>query len=190
MMYMQPVLPPSPVEVYPAYAEPAPVPDQAVPQLFPDAGQAEVHQVPLEASATGLYLSNVVVMKSCIKRPSGWLKCVNVLFTLFFFKVTSQPQSLHPCPTGQCITQWCQTLSASSPCLALTLWFLPTATLGPGIQWILPMRVLHQCLMLAAQELCPRSATLLPLTLHLLMPLRECKPGSCRLLLGFSFLVR
>ncbi|XP_058670340.1 putative bifunctional UDP-N-acetylglucosamine transferase and deubiquitinase ALG13 [Ammospiza caudacuta] len=53
MMYMQPVLPPSPVEVYPAYAEPAPVLDQSVPQLFPDAGQAEVHQVPLEASANG-----------------------------------------------------------------------------------------------------------------------------------------
>ncbi|XP_016153812.1 PREDICTED: putative bifunctional UDP-N-acetylglucosamine transferase and deubiquitinase ALG13 [Ficedula albicollis] len=50
LMYMQPVLPPSPVEVYPAYAEPAPVLDQSVPQLFPDAGQAEVHQVPLEAS--------------------------------------------------------------------------------------------------------------------------------------------
>lgn len=58
MMYMQPVLPPSPVEVYPAYAEPPPVLDQAVPQLFPDAGQAEVHQVPLEASGNGLYLSN------------------------------------------------------------------------------------------------------------------------------------
>ncbi|KAM7043297.1 UDP-N-acetylglucosamine transferase subunit ALG13-like isoform 5-T5 [Acridotheres tristis] len=53
MMYMQPVLPPSPVEVYPAYAEPPPVLDQSVPQLFPDAGQAEVHQVPLEASANG-----------------------------------------------------------------------------------------------------------------------------------------
>ncbi|XP_033370015.1 putative bifunctional UDP-N-acetylglucosamine transferase and deubiquitinase ALG13 isoform X1 [Parus major] len=53
MMYVQPVLPPSPVEVYPAYAEPAPVLDQSVPQLFPDAGQAEVHQVPLEASANG-----------------------------------------------------------------------------------------------------------------------------------------
>ncbi|XP_066190033.1 UDP-N-acetylglucosamine transferase subunit ALG13-like [Sylvia atricapilla] len=53
MMYMQPVLPPSPVEVYPAYAEPAPVLDQGVPQLFPDAGQAEVHQVPLEASGNG-----------------------------------------------------------------------------------------------------------------------------------------
>ncbi|KAF2977397.1 hypothetical protein EK904_006495 [Melospiza melodia maxima] len=53
MMYMQPVLPPSPVEVYPAYAEPAPVLDQSVPQLFPDAGQAEVHHVPLEASANG-----------------------------------------------------------------------------------------------------------------------------------------
>ncbi|NXC97628.1 OTUD4 protein, partial [Certhia familiaris] len=53
MMYVQPMLPPSPVEVYPAYAEPAPVLDQSVPQLFPDAGQAEVHQVPLEASANG-----------------------------------------------------------------------------------------------------------------------------------------
>ncbi|XP_017593126.1 PREDICTED: putative bifunctional UDP-N-acetylglucosamine transferase and deubiquitinase ALG13 isoform X8 [Corvus brachyrhynchos] len=53
MMYVQPVLPPSPVEVYPAYAEPAPVLDQSVPQLFPDAGQTEVHQVPLEASANG-----------------------------------------------------------------------------------------------------------------------------------------
>ncbi|XP_066058534.1 UDP-N-acetylglucosamine transferase subunit ALG13-like isoform X3 [Chamaea fasciata] len=57
MMYMQPVLPPSPVEIYPAYAEPAPVLDQAVPQLFPDAGQAEVHQVPLEASGNGNFQS-------------------------------------------------------------------------------------------------------------------------------------
>nr|XP_030128765.3 putative bifunctional UDP-N-acetylglucosamine transferase and deubiquitinase ALG13 isoform X1 [Taeniopygia guttata] len=57
MMYVQPVLPPSPVEVYPAYAEPAPVLDQSVPQLFPDAGQAEVHQVPLEASANGNFQS-------------------------------------------------------------------------------------------------------------------------------------
>lgn len=135
MMYVQPVLPPSPVEVYPAYAEPAPVLDQSVPQLFPDAGQAEVHQVPLEASANGLYLSNAAftLMKSCIKSPAVWLKCVNVLFVLFFFKETSKTQSLHPCPMGQCITQWCQTPSASSLCLALTLWFLPTATLAPGI---------------------------------------------------------
>lgn len=80
MMYMQPVLPPSPVEVYPAYAEPAPVLDQSVPQLLPDAGQAEVHQVPLEASANGLYLSNAVFTK----RPSMWLKCGNVLLDLLF----------------------------------------------------------------------------------------------------------
>ncbi|XP_054070731.1 putative bifunctional UDP-N-acetylglucosamine transferase and deubiquitinase ALG13 [Rissa tridactyla] len=53
MMYVQPVLPPSPVEVYPAYAEPAPVLDQSVPQLYTDAGRTEVHQVPLEAPANG-----------------------------------------------------------------------------------------------------------------------------------------
>ncbi|KAJ7396146.1 putative bifunctional UDP-N-acetylglucosamine transferase and deubiquitinase ALG13 [Pitangus sulphuratus] len=52
MVYVQPVLPPSPVEVYPAYAEPAPVLDQSVPQIFPDARQTEV-QVPLEAPANG-----------------------------------------------------------------------------------------------------------------------------------------
>ncbi|XP_075576715.1 UDP-N-acetylglucosamine transferase subunit ALG13-like [Pelecanus crispus] len=53
MVYVQPVLPPSPVEVYPAYAEPAPVLDQSVPQLYTDAGRTEVHQVPLEAPANG-----------------------------------------------------------------------------------------------------------------------------------------
>ncbi|XP_065499376.1 UDP-N-acetylglucosamine transferase subunit ALG13-like [Caloenas nicobarica] len=51
MMYVQPVLPPSPVEVYPSYAEPAPVLDQSAPQLYTDAGRMEVHQVPLEAPA-------------------------------------------------------------------------------------------------------------------------------------------
>ncbi|XP_009706424.1 PREDICTED: putative bifunctional UDP-N-acetylglucosamine transferase and deubiquitinase ALG13, partial [Cariama cristata] len=53
MVYVQPVLPPSPVEVYPAYTEPAPVLDQSVPQLYTDAGRTEVHQVPLEAPANG-----------------------------------------------------------------------------------------------------------------------------------------
>ncbi|XP_010117690.1 PREDICTED: LOW QUALITY PROTEIN: putative bifunctional UDP-N-acetylglucosamine transferase and deubiquitinase ALG13 [Chlamydotis macqueenii] len=53
MMYVQPVLPPSPVEVYPAYSEPVPVLDQSVPQLCADAGRTEVHQVPLEAPANG-----------------------------------------------------------------------------------------------------------------------------------------
>ncbi|XP_075018805.1 UDP-N-acetylglucosamine transferase subunit ALG13 [Calonectris borealis] len=53
MVYVQPVPPPSPVEVYPAYAEPAPVLDQSVPQLYTDAGRTEVHQVPLEAPANG-----------------------------------------------------------------------------------------------------------------------------------------
>nr|XP_021155961.1 LOW QUALITY PROTEIN: putative bifunctional UDP-N-acetylglucosamine transferase and deubiquitinase ALG13 [Columba livia] len=53
MMYVQPVLPPSPVEAYPSYAEPAPVLDQAAPQLYTDAGRMEVHQVPLEAPANG-----------------------------------------------------------------------------------------------------------------------------------------
>ncbi|KAM7094939.1 LOW QUALITY PROTEIN: UDP-N-acetylglucosamine transferase subunit ALG13-like [Ciconia maguari] len=53
MVYVQPVLPPSPVEVYPAYAEPAPVLDQSVPQLYTDAGRTEVHQVALEAPANG-----------------------------------------------------------------------------------------------------------------------------------------
>ncbi|XP_029819617.1 putative bifunctional UDP-N-acetylglucosamine transferase and deubiquitinase ALG13 [Manacus vitellinus] len=52
MVYVQPVLPPSSVEVYPAYAEPAPALDQSVPQIFPDARQTEV-QVPLEAPANG-----------------------------------------------------------------------------------------------------------------------------------------
>ncbi|XP_027748945.1 putative bifunctional UDP-N-acetylglucosamine transferase and deubiquitinase ALG13 [Empidonax traillii] len=51
VVYVQPVLPPSSVEVYPAYAEPAPVLDQSVPQVFPDPRQTEV-QVPLEAPAT------------------------------------------------------------------------------------------------------------------------------------------
>ncbi|XP_026704573.1 putative bifunctional UDP-N-acetylglucosamine transferase and deubiquitinase ALG13 [Athene cunicularia] len=53
MVYVQPVLPPSPVEVYPAYAEPAPVLDQSVPQLYTDAGRTEVHQVPMETPANG-----------------------------------------------------------------------------------------------------------------------------------------
>ncbi|XP_075368999.1 UDP-N-acetylglucosamine transferase subunit ALG13 [Mycteria americana] len=53
MVYVQPVLPPSPLEVYPAYAEPANVLDQSVPQLYTDAGRTEVHQVPLEAPANG-----------------------------------------------------------------------------------------------------------------------------------------
>ncbi|XP_010137108.1 PREDICTED: putative bifunctional UDP-N-acetylglucosamine transferase and deubiquitinase ALG13 [Buceros rhinoceros silvestris] len=53
MVYVQPVLPPSPVEVYPAYAEQAPVLDQSVSQLYTDAGRTEVHQVPLEAPANG-----------------------------------------------------------------------------------------------------------------------------------------
>ncbi|XP_008942125.1 PREDICTED: putative bifunctional UDP-N-acetylglucosamine transferase and deubiquitinase ALG13, partial [Merops nubicus] len=53
MVYVQPVLPPSPVEVFPAYTEPAPVLDQPVAQLYTDAGRAEVHQVPLEAPANG-----------------------------------------------------------------------------------------------------------------------------------------
>lgn len=57
MMYVQPVLPPSPMEAYPSYAEPAPVLDQAAPQLYADAGRMEVHQVPLEAPANGEYLS-------------------------------------------------------------------------------------------------------------------------------------
>ncbi|KAI6078378.1 putative bifunctional UDP-N-acetylglucosamine transferase and deubiquitinase ALG13 [Aix galericulata] len=53
MVYVQPVPPASPVEAYPAYAEPAHVLDQSVPQLYADAGRAEVHQVPLEAPADG-----------------------------------------------------------------------------------------------------------------------------------------
>lgn len=53
MVYVQPVPPASPVEAYPAYAEPAHVLDQSVPQLYADAGRAEVHQVPLEAPANG-----------------------------------------------------------------------------------------------------------------------------------------
>ncbi|XP_074910655.1 UDP-N-acetylglucosamine transferase subunit ALG13 [Buteo buteo] len=53
MVYVQPALPPSPVEVYPAYAEPAPVLDQSIPQVYTDAGRTEVHHVPLEAPANG-----------------------------------------------------------------------------------------------------------------------------------------
>ncbi|XP_010567451.1 PREDICTED: putative bifunctional UDP-N-acetylglucosamine transferase and deubiquitinase ALG13 [Haliaeetus leucocephalus] len=53
MVYVQPALPPSPVEVYPAYAEPAPVLDQSVPQVYTDAGRTEIHHVPLEAPANG-----------------------------------------------------------------------------------------------------------------------------------------
>uniref|UniRef100_A0A8C6IT48 Uncharacterized protein n=1 Tax=Melopsittacus undulatus TaxID=13146 RepID=A0A8C6IT48_MELUD len=46
MMYVEPVLSPSPMEVYPSYTEPAPVPE-----LYTDAGQTGIHQVPLEAPA-------------------------------------------------------------------------------------------------------------------------------------------
>ncbi|KAM6323074.1 UDP-N-acetylglucosamine transferase subunit ALG13-like [Podargus strigoides] len=53
MVYVQPVLPSSPVEVYPAYAEPAPVLEQSVPQLYTDAARTEIHQVPLEVPANG-----------------------------------------------------------------------------------------------------------------------------------------
>ncbi|XP_071614332.1 UDP-N-acetylglucosamine transferase subunit ALG13 [Heliangelus exortis] len=53
MVFVQPVLPPSPVEVYPAYAEPSPLLDQPLPQLYTDAGRAEVPRVPLEAPANG-----------------------------------------------------------------------------------------------------------------------------------------
>ncbi|KAM9537957.1 UDP-N-acetylglucosamine transferase subunit ALG13-like isoform 2-T2 [Guaruba guarouba] len=53
MMYVEPALPPSPVEVYPSYTEPARALDQSVPQLYTDAGQTEVHQVPLETPADG-----------------------------------------------------------------------------------------------------------------------------------------
>lgn len=52
MVYVQPVPPASSVEAYPAYAEPAHVLDQSVPQLY-DAGRAEVHQVPLDAPTNG-----------------------------------------------------------------------------------------------------------------------------------------
>lgn len=53
MMYVEPVLPPSPVEVYPSYTEPAPALDQSVPQLYTDAGRTGIHQVPLEAPPNG-----------------------------------------------------------------------------------------------------------------------------------------
>ncbi|XP_021262132.1 putative bifunctional UDP-N-acetylglucosamine transferase and deubiquitinase ALG13 [Numida meleagris] len=52
MVYVQPVPPASSVEAYPAYAEPAHVLDQSVPQLY-DAGRAEVHAVPLDAPTNG-----------------------------------------------------------------------------------------------------------------------------------------
>ncbi|OXB67623.1 hypothetical protein ASZ78_016746 [Callipepla squamata] len=56
MVFVQPVPPVSSVEAYPAYAEPAHVLDQSVPQLY-DAGRAEVHQVPLDAPANGNFQS-------------------------------------------------------------------------------------------------------------------------------------
>ncbi|KAM9126902.1 UDP-N-acetylglucosamine transferase subunit ALG13-like [Pangshura tecta] len=49
MVYMQQVPPPSPVEAYSAYAEPAPMVDQSVPQLYAD-GRNDVRQVPLETA--------------------------------------------------------------------------------------------------------------------------------------------
>ncbi|XP_072191921.1 UDP-N-acetylglucosamine transferase subunit ALG13 [Excalfactoria chinensis] len=52
MVYVQPVPPASSVEAYPAYAEPAHVLDQSVPQLY-DAGRAEVQHVPLDAPTNG-----------------------------------------------------------------------------------------------------------------------------------------
>ncbi|XP_061217991.1 putative bifunctional UDP-N-acetylglucosamine transferase and deubiquitinase ALG13 [Neopsephotus bourkii] len=53
MMYVEPVLPPTPVEVYPSYTDPAPALDQSVPQVYTDAGRTGIHQVPLEAPANG-----------------------------------------------------------------------------------------------------------------------------------------
>ncbi|XP_065545963.1 putative bifunctional UDP-N-acetylglucosamine transferase and deubiquitinase ALG13 [Lathamus discolor] len=53
MMYVEPVLSPSPVEVYPSYTDPAPALDQSVPQLYTDAGRTGIHQLPLEAPANG-----------------------------------------------------------------------------------------------------------------------------------------
>uniref|UniRef100_A0A8B9GD51 ALG13 UDP-N-acetylglucosaminyltransferase subunit n=1 Tax=Amazona collaria TaxID=241587 RepID=A0A8B9GD51_9PSIT len=51
MMYVEPVLPLSPVEVHPSYTEPARALDQSVPLLYTDTGRTEIHQVPLEAPA-------------------------------------------------------------------------------------------------------------------------------------------
>lgn len=45
--------------------------------------------------------------------------CVCILFCSF--KVTFKMQSLHPCPTGQYITQSCRTPSASNLFLGLIL---------------------------------------------------------------------
>ncbi|KGL73757.1 Putative bifunctional UDP-N-acetylglucosamine transferase and deubiquitinase ALG13, partial [Tinamus guttatus] len=53
MVYVQPVPPPSAVEAYPAYPEPAPILEQPVPQLYTDTGRPEVHPVPLETPANG-----------------------------------------------------------------------------------------------------------------------------------------
>ncbi|XP_065413334.1 putative bifunctional UDP-N-acetylglucosamine transferase and deubiquitinase ALG13 isoform X3 [Chrysemys picta bellii] len=50
MVYMQQVPPPSPVEAYSAYTEPAPMVDQSVPQLYTDVGRNDVRQVPLETA--------------------------------------------------------------------------------------------------------------------------------------------
>ncbi|CAM2119967.1 unnamed protein product [Caretta caretta] len=50
MVYMQQVPPPSPVEAYSAYTEPAPMVDQSVPQLYTDTGRNDVRQVPLETA--------------------------------------------------------------------------------------------------------------------------------------------
>uniref|UniRef100_A0A8C8RD63 N-acetylglucosaminyldiphosphodolichol N-acetylglucosaminyltransferase n=1 Tax=Pelusios castaneus TaxID=367368 RepID=A0A8C8RD63_9SAUR len=55
MVYVQQVPPPSPVETYSAYTEPAPLVDQPVPQLYSDGGRNDIRQVPLDTSANGTF---------------------------------------------------------------------------------------------------------------------------------------
>ncbi|XP_025033829.1 UDP-N-acetylglucosamine transferase subunit ALG13 isoform X1 [Pelodiscus sinensis] len=55
MVYMQQVPPPSPVEAYSGYTEPASMVDPSVPQFYADAGRSDVRHVALETSANGTF---------------------------------------------------------------------------------------------------------------------------------------
>uniref|UniRef100_G1N3Q3 Uncharacterized protein n=1 Tax=Meleagris gallopavo TaxID=9103 RepID=G1N3Q3_MELGA len=82
MVYVQPVPPASSVEAYPAYAEPAHVLDQSVPQLY-DAGRAEVHQIPLDVPTNALSHGTVYypVVSDPYNQPSapGFDSCISLV---------------------------------------------------------------------------------------------------------------